>query len=334
MEGESVNYWDGKKILLTGGAGFLGSHIYENLTLKRGVSPGQIVVPRSKDIDLRKWENCLEAVKDVDVVIHLAARVGGIGYNMKYPADLFYDNAIMGIQLMEAARRENAGKFVAIGTICAYPKLTRVPFREEELWCGYPEETNAPYGLAKKMMIVQSMAYRQQHGFNAINLLPVNLYGPGDNFNPDSSHVIPALIKKVADARGAGQESIEVWGTGNASREFLYVEDAAEGILLAAERYNKPDPVNLGAGFEITIRDLVSLIVEHMGFDGDIRWDSSRPDGQPRRCLDTGLAEKEFGFRAQTGFRDGLRKTIDWYHKVISRPDSALIPERTVSEAL
>ena len=325
MTGENMTFWDDKTILLTGGAGFLGSHIIENLTGKRRVPAWQIIVPRSKDTDLRKWENCIRAVKDVDLVIHLAAKVGGIGYNMKYPADLFYDNAIMGIQLVEAARQEGVGKFVAVGTICAYPKFTPVPFREDELWCGYPEETNAPYGLAKKMMIVQSMAYRQQYGFNAINLLSVNLYGPGDNFNPDSSHVIPALIKKVVDATEAGRDYIEVWGTGNASREFLYVEDAAEGILLAAEGYDKSEPVNLGAGFEITIRDLVALIVEYTSFEGEVRWDASKPDGQPRRCLDTSLAEKEFGFRAGTGFRDGLRKTIDWYYKEISRLSSVPI---------
>lgn len=328
-----MTFWDGKKILLTGGAGFLGSHIIENLTRKRGVSAGQILVPRSKDTDLRKWDNCVRAVKNVDLVIHLAAKVGGIGYNMKYPADLFYDNAIMGIQLMEAARRENVGKFVAVGTICAYPKFAPVPFREDELWYGYPEETNAPYGLAKKMMIVQSMAYRQQYGFNAINLLPVNLYGPGDNFDPESSHVIPALIKKVVDAMETGQDYIEVWGTGNASREFLYVEDAAEAIALATERYDKSDPVNIGAGFEITIGDLVKHIVDYTGFEGEIRWDTSKPDGQPRRCLDTSRAEKEFGFRACTGFREGLKKTIDWYCTKISRLSYSPILERTVSEA-
>jgi GDP-L-fucose synthase len=310
-----MTFWDNKKILITGGAGFLGSNIVENLIHKRGVSNDQIIIPRSKETDLRVWENCAKIVKNVDIVIHLAAKVGGIGYNMMYPATLFYDNAIMGIQLMEAARQANVEKFVAIGTICAYPKDTPVPFKEEDLWKGYPEETNAPYGLAKKMMLVQSQAYREQYGFNSIYLLPVNLYGPGDNFNPESSHVIPALIKKAVDAKESGIDYIEVWGTGKASREFLYVEDAAEGILLATERYNKPEPVNLGAGFEIKIKDLVELIVELTGLNGEIRWDTTKPDGQPRRSLDTTKAEREFGFRAKTNFREGLRKTIDWYKK-------------------
>lgn len=318
-----MTYWDNKKILLTGGAGFLGLHIFRNLTLKRGVDPGNIIVPRSRVLDLRKKESCSSVVKDVDVVIHLAAKVGGIGYNMKYPADLFYDNAMMCIQLMEAARLEQVEKFVGVGTICAYPKFSAVPFKEDDLWNGYPEETNAPYGLAKKMMIVQSQAYRKQYGFNAINVLPVNLYGPGDNFNPESSHVIPALIKKVMDAMDTDQDHVDVWGTGDASREFLYVEDAAEGIIRAAERYDKPDPVNIGAGFEITIRDLIGLIVDLTGFKGEVRWDASRPDGQPRRCLDTSLAEKEFGFRAATGFREGLGKTIDWYAKSRQVPATA-----------
>jgi GDP-L-fucose synthase len=298
----------------------------------RGVPAERIAVPRSKDIDLRVWENCVRAVKGKDTVIHLAARVGGIGFNMKYPGDLFYDNAIMGIQIMEAARREGVEKFVAVGTICAYPKFTTVPFKEDELWCGYPEETNAPYGLAKKMMIVQSNAYRQQYGFNSINLLPVNLYGPGDNFNPESSHVIPALIKKVVDAKEQGQRYIEAWGTGRASREFLYVEDAAEGIILATERYDKSEPVNLGAGFEITIKDLIELIVDLTSFDGEIRWDATKPDGQPRRCLDTSLAEKEFGFKARTSFREGLRKTIDWYLKDRSSLGNLPVQKKQVSE--
>lgn len=297
---------------MTGGAGFLGSNVVKHL-LASGAKQGNIIVPRSRDIDLRVWENCLSITKGVDLIIHLAASVGGIGYNMNNPGSLFYDNAIMGIQLMEAARQNNVGKFVAVGTICAYPKFTPIPFREEELWNGYPEETNAPYGLAKKMMLVQAQAYRQQYGFNAIYLLPVNLYGPGDNFNPDSSHVIPALIKKFIDAKESGSGRVEVWGTGAASREFLYVEDAARGIVRAAESYDKPDPVNLGAGMEITIRDLVDLIAELTGFEGEIMWDTSKPDGQPRRMLDVSVAEREFGFRADVEFREGLKKTIEWY---------------------
>jgi len=310
-----MSFWENKKILVTGGAGFLGSHLVEKLINERHVSPENIRIPRSKDMDLRIWENCVKAVKDMDIVIHLAARVGGIGYNMRYPATLFYDNAIMGIQLMEAARREGVEKFVAIGTICAYPKFTPVPFKEEDLWNGYPEETNAPYGLAKKMLLVQAQAYRKQYGFNAIYLLPVNMYGPRDNFDPESSHVIPALIKKIFDAKLKGEKSITVWGTGKASREFLYVEDAAEGILLATEKYNKPDPVNLGTGKEITIRELVNLIAELCEFEGEIVWDTTRPDGQPRRCLDVNKAEKEFGFKAKTDLKTGLIKTIKWYKK-------------------
>lgn len=305
-------FWGNKKILVTGGTGFLGFFVIKKLK-EKGVNKKSIWIPRNKDTDLRKWENCVRAVKDIDVVIHLAAKVGGIGYNQKYPASLFYDNAIMGIQLMEAARQEGIEKFVAIGTICAYPKYTPVPFKEEKLWDGYPEETNAPYGLAKKMMLVQSQAYRQQYRFNSIFLLPVNLYGPRDNFDPESSHVIPALIRKMIDARLEGKDEVVVWGTGKASREFLYVEDAAEGILLATEKYNKPDPVNLGAGFEIKIKDLVDLIADLTGFKGKIVWDTTKPDGQPRRMLDTSKAKKEFGFKTKTNFREGLKKTIEWY---------------------
>lgn len=304
--------WENTKILVTGGAGFLGSNVVKHL-LASGAKQDNIIVPRSRDIDLRVWENCLSITKGVDLIIHLAASVGGIGYNMNNPGSLFYDNAIMGIQLMEAARQNGVGKFVAVGTICAYPKFTPIPFREEELWNGYPEETNAPYGLAKKMMLVQAQSYRQQYGFNAIYLLPVNLYGPGDNFNPNSSHVIPALIKKFIDAKESGSARVEVWGTGAASREFLYVDDAARGIVRAAQSYDKPEPVNLGAGMEITIRDLVDLIAELTGFDGDIIWDTSKPDGQPRRMLDVSVAEREFGFRAAVEFREGLKKTIEWY---------------------
>ena len=307
-----MTFWEDKKVLVTGGAGFLGSFIVEKLK-EKGVSEENVRIPRSKDMDLRRWTNCIEVIKDIDIVIHLAAKVGGIGYNQKYPATLFYDNAIMSIQLMEAARRESVGKFVAIGTICAYPKFTPVPFKEADLWNGYPEETNAPYGLAKKMMLVQSQAYRQQYGFNSIYLLPVNLYGPGNNFDPEQSHVIPALIKKIFDAKEAGEDHITVWGTGKATREFLYVEDAAEGIILATEKYNKSNPVNLGSGFEISINALIELIAEIAGFNGEIGWDTNKPDGQPRRCLDVSRAKEEFGFKARVDFREGLERTIEGY---------------------
>ena len=307
-----MTFWDHKRVLVTGGAGFLGSSLVRALE-RHGLAAEQIRVPRSRDLDLRRWADCVEAVQDIDLIIHLAAKVGGIGYNMANPGSLFYDNAVMGIQVMEAARQAGVAKFVAVGTICAYPKFTPVPFREEELWNGYPEETNAPYGLAKKMLLVQAQAYRQQYGFNAIYLLPVNLYGPGDNFDPASSHVIPALIKKFVEAVQSGAKSVEVWGTGAASREFLYVDDAAEGIALAAERYDKPDPVNLGAGFEITVRDLAILIADLAGFEGEIVWDTAKPDGQPRRCLAVSRAEQEFGFRAKVDFREGLERTIAWY---------------------
>jgi len=305
-------FWDSKKILVTGGAGFLGSFLVENLK-EKGVNGENIKIPRSGDTDLRLWKNCVEAVKGINVVIHLAARVGGIGLNRNNPATLFYDNAIMCIQLLEAARQENVEKFVGIGTVCAYPKFTTVPFKEENLWNGYPEETNAPYGLAKKMLLVQSQAYRQQYGFNSIFLLPVNLYGPRDNFDLESSHVIPALIRKFTEAVQNNKKEVEVWGTGKVSREFLYVEDAARGIVLATEKYNKPEPVNIGAGFEIKIKDLVELIAELTGFDGRIRWNTTKPDGQPRRCLDVSKAKKEFGFEATVDLRGGLEKTIEWY---------------------
>jgi GDP-L-fucose synthase len=307
-----VTFWQDKQILLTGGAGFLGSSIVEQLH-ERGVHSNQITIPRSKEFDLRKWENCVAAVKDKDIVIHLAAKVGGIGFNQKYPGELFYDNAIMGIQMIEAARQEGVEKTVVLGTVCAYPKFTPVPFSEDELWNGYPEETNAPYGIAKKALLVQCQAYRQQYGFNAIYLLPVNLYGPRDNFNPESSHVIPALIKKFVEAVREKKSVVDVWGTGAASREFLYVDDAARAIVLATEKYNKPDPVNLGAGKEISIKDLVKIIQKHTGFTGTIHWDISKPDGQPRRCLVTSRAEKEFGFVAQVPFEEGLKRTIHWY---------------------
>jgi GDP-L-fucose synthase len=307
-----MGYWDDKRVLVTGGAGFLGSFVIAQLR-KSGVSQSNLVVADIKDADLRRSEDCQRVVRDIDVVIHLAARVGGIGLNREIPGTLFYENAIMGIQMMEAARLAGVKKFVALGTICAYPKFTPVPFKEQDLWNGYPEETNAPYGLAKKMLLVQSQAYRQQYGFHSIYLLPVNLYGPRDNFDPRSSHVIPALIHKIAEAKDEGRGKVEVWGTGNASREFLYVEDAAEGICLAAEKYDGPEPVNLGAGFEIKIKDLVELIAKLMNFRGEVVWDKTKPDGQPRRMLDVSRAERLFGFRAKTKFEDGLKKTIEWY---------------------
>jgi len=310
-----MSYFTGKRILLTGGAGFLGTKVQEEL-VRHGADPNLIVVPRSRDLDLRVWENCVKVVENIDIVIHLAAKVGGIGYNQEHPGELFYENAIMGIQLMEAARQAGVEKFVAVGTICAYPKFTPVPFKEEDLWNGYPEETNAPYGLAKKMMLVQAQAYRQQYGFNAIYLLPVNLYGPGDNFDPASSHVIPALIRKFAEAVKNSDETVEVWGTGQASREFFYVDDAARGIVMATERYDGPEPVNLGAGMEITIRELVEELKEISGFEGEIVWDETRPDGQPRRCLDVGRARELFEFTAETGFDDGLSRTYSWYTSI------------------
>jgi GDP-L-fucose synthase len=315
VDGRLRTFWQSKKILVTGGAGFLGSHVIDNLVNKRGVAESQIVVPRSDIVDLRLSDNCYRVVKDVDIVIHLAARVGGIGFNQTYPGTLFYDNIIMGTQLMEAARRQQVKKFVQIGTVCAYPKYTPVPFSESNLWNGYPEETNAPYGIAKKALLVMAQSYRQQYGMNIIYLLPVNLYGPGDNFNPESSHVIPAIIGKFVAATEDGKDEVVIWGTGSASREFLYVEDAAEGIVAAAEKFNKPEPINLGSGREISIKDLVGLIAGLVGYKGKIIWDSSKPDGQPRRCLDTTKAKEEFGFVARTDFVSGLQKTIDWYRK-------------------
>lgn len=302
----------GKRVVVTGGMGFLGKNVVRKLEERQC---HEIFVPRSRDYDLVRMEAVERLYVDArpDVVVHLAARVGGIGANMRNPGSFFYENLLMGVQLIEQGRLHGIEKFVAIGTICAYPKFTPVPFKEDDIWNGYPEETNAPYGLAKKMLLVQSQAYRQQYGFNAIYLLPVNLYGPGDNFDPEYSHVIPALIKRVFDAKERGEKSIVAWGTGQASREFLYVEDAAEGIVLATEKYDKPDPVNLGAGFEISIKDLAELICELAGFDGKIKWDTSKPDGQPRRCLDTTRAKKEFGFVARTDLREGLKRTIEWY---------------------
>ncbi|XOB40750.1 MAG: GDP-L-fucose synthase family protein [Candidatus Nealsonbacteria bacterium] len=302
-----------KKILITGAQGFLGKHLVRNLLEKRKIPKENLFLPTFEQLDLRKWKNCQKAVAGQDIVIHLAAKVGGIGLNQKIPGEMFYDNAIMGIQLIEAARQTGIEKFVAIGTICAYPKFTPVPFKEEDLWNGYPEETNAPYGLAKKMLLVQAQAYRQQYGFNAIYLLPVNMYGPFDKFNLKTSHVIPALIRKIAETKDEGRDYIEVWGSGNPTREFLYVEDAAEGILLATEKYNKMEPINLGSGMEISITDLTKLICKLMNFKGEIHWDTSKLDGQPRRRLDTTRAEKEFGFKAKTNFEQGLEKTISWY---------------------
>ena len=300
--------------MVTGGGGFLGKAVVR-LLKERGAT--EVFVPRSREYDLRSPADIARALVDgqPSVVIHLAAVVGGIGANRDNPGRFFYENAIMGIELMEQSRRAGVDKFVQIGTVCAYPKFTPVPFREDDLWNGYPEETNAPYGVAKKMLLVQGQAYREQYGFDVIHLIPVNLYGPGDNFDPASSHVIPALIKKCVDARDSGADHIEVWGTGAASREFLYVDDAAEGIVLGTERYDGPDPVNLGVGQEITIRDLVELIVRLTGYDGEVRWDATKPDGQPRRALDTSRAQALFGFEAKTSFEDGLRRTIDWYEQ-------------------
>ncbi len=301
-----------KRILVTGGAGFLGSAVVNRLQAQ---GCREIFVPRSREFDLTKEEGVLRVYRwaQPEVVIHLAAVVGGIGANREKPGRFFYDNLMMGTLLMEHARLHDVEKFVAVGTVCCYPKYTPVPFKEEDLWIGYPEETNAPYGMAKKMLLVQSQAYREQYGFNSVFLLPVNLYGPGDNFDPTSSHVIPALIKKCVDAVDAGQDEVVVWGTGKATREFLFVDDAAEAIVLATERYEKSDPVNIGAGFEISIQELVERIAKLVGFRGRIVWDTSKPDGQPRRCLDTSRAEREFGFRARTPFAEGLERTVRWY---------------------
>jgi len=326
---DSRQFWRDKRVIVAGGAGFLGSFVVEKLK-DRGA--GDIVVPRSRDCDLRDVNAVRRLLSDADrpspvnsqpskvVVIHLAARVGGIGANRDHPAEFFYDNLMMGAHLLHESWRAGVAKFVAVGTVCAYPNLTPVPFREDDLWNGYPEETNAPYGLAKKMLLVQSQAYRQQYGFNSIFLLPVNLYGPQDNFDPSSSHVIPALIKKCVEARARGDKSVEVWGDGSPTREFLYVEDAAEGILLAAERYNGGEPVNLGSAFEISIKELVENIAEITGFTGEIVWDTNKPNGQPRRKLDTNRAKAFFGFEARTTFRDGLRRAVEWYETLTHRP--------------
>ena len=303
--------------MVTGGAGFLGSFLCQKL---RNAGVGQLSVPRSRECDLREKEAILRLFQETKptVVIHLAGAVGGIGANRKNPGKFFYDNAVMGIQLMECARQFEVEKFVAVGTVCAYPKFCPVPFREEDLWEGYPEETNAPYGIAKKILLVQSQGYREQYGFNSIFLLPVNLYGPKDNFDPESSHVIPALIRKCTEARRSGSSSIECWGSGTATREFLYVEDAAEGLLLASELYDKSDPVNLGAGFEISIKDLTECIARLTGFEGKILWNKDYPDGQPRRALDTTRAAREFGFRASVSLEEGLKKTVEWYQNQLA----------------
>jgi len=305
-----------ERVVVTGGAGFLGSYVVEKLR-ERGVE--NIFVPRSKDYDLIKAESIRRLYNDTnpDLVIHLAAVVGGIGANRANPGKYFYDNLVMGAQLIEEARLRGVRKFLATGTICSYPKFTPVPFKEDDLWNGYPEETNAPYGLAKKMMLVQSQAYRDQYGFNSIFLLPVNLYGARDNFDPQSSHVIPALIRKCVEAASRGEDRVVCWGTGAATREFMHADDCARGILLAAEKYDKSDPVNLGAGFEISIRDLAEKIAALTGFEGRLVWDTSQPDGQPRRSLDTSRAESEFGFRARIGFDEGLKQTIDWYRNQV-----------------
>ena len=304
-------FWRGQRVVVTGGAGFLGSFVVERLQ-KLGAD---VFIPRHRDYDLVQLEAVRSLLADArpEMIIHLAARVGGIGANREHPAGFFYDNLMMGTQLLHESYRAGVAKFVAIGTVCAYPKFAPIPFREDDLWNGYPEETNAPYGLAKKMLLVQSQSYRQEYGYNSIFLLPVNLYGPRDNFDPASSHVIPALIKKCVEARARGDNEIIAWGDGSPTREFLYVEDAADGILLAAERYNRSDPVNLGSSAEISINDLVQTIARLTGFEGRLVWDTSQPNGQPRRKLDVTRAEAEFGFRSQTSFEEGLRRTLDWY---------------------
>lgn len=309
-----MSFWSNRRVLVTGGSGFLGSVIVRQL---HELNAASVFVPRSHDYDLRHLEKVQQALRDgrPDIVIHLAARVGGIGANREHPAEFFYDNLMMGAQLMHETWRAGVEKLVAIGTVCAYPKFTPVPFHEDDLWSGYPEETNAPYGLAKKMLLVQSQAYRDQYGFNSIFLLPVNLYGPGDNFDLETSHVIPALIRKCVEAQERGDDHIIVWGDGSPTREFLYVDDAAHGILLAAERYNDSAPVNIGSAMEISIRELVHLIAELVGFTGDVVWDTTKPNGQPRRKLDTTRAEQQFGFHAGTSFPEGLRRTIAWYRQ-------------------
>ncbi|MFQ5631609.1 MAG: GDP-L-fucose synthase family protein [bacterium] len=309
-----AGFWSNTRVMLTGGAGFLGLWVAQKLQ-QRGCQ--NVFIPRSKDYDLRQRDNIQRAIKDSrpDIIIHIAAQVGGIGANQAHPAEYFYDNLMMGVQLLHEAYQAQVGKLVAIGTVCAYPKFTPVPFKEDDLWNGYPEETNAPYGLAKKILLVQSQAYRQQYGYNSIYLLPVNLYGPGDNFDLESSHVIPALIRKCIDAKARGDNAIEVWGDGSPTREFLYAEDAAEGILMATEHYDDSLPVNLGSGHEISIKELAQTIARLTCFEGKIVWDTGKPNGQPRRKLDTSRAEQLFAFRAKTSLEEGLRKTIQWYEQ-------------------
>jgi GDP-L-fucose synthase len=312
---EPMNFWTDRNVLVTGGAGFLGRRVVQRL-VERGAR--NVFVPRSREYDLVNLSDVvrLHESANPDIVIHLAAQVGGIGANRDNPGRFFYDNLMMGVQLMEVGRQQGVKKFVATGTICAYPKFTPVPFREEHLWDGYPEETNAPYGLAKKMLLVQAQAYRDQYGFNAIYVMPINLYGPEDNFDLHTSHVIPAVIRKCVEAVKEGRQEIVLWGTGNATREFLYVDDAAEGLVLAAEKYDSSEPVNLGAAREVSIKDLALMIAGLTGFEGRIIWDHSKPDGQPRRSLDTSRAESEFGFRARTSLEEGLQKTVAWYRSV------------------
>lgn len=303
-----------KRIVVTGGAGFLGRQVIDQLC-QAGAQRENITVQRSRDCDLRQFQNCQAICDQQDIIIHLAAHVGGIGLNREKPAELFYDNLMMGTQLIHAAYQAGAAKFVCVGTICAYPKFTPVPFHEDDLWNGYPEETNAPYGIAKKALLVQLQAYRQQYGFNGIYLLPVNLYGPEDNFDPRSSHVIPALIRKVHEAQQKGEKKLPVWGDGSPTREFLYSQDAARGIVMATQSYDDPEPVNLGTNEEVSIKALVELICDLMNFDGQVVWETDKPNGQPRRCLDTQRAKERFGFTAQTPFKEGLKNTIDWYRK-------------------
>ncbi|MTJ12042.1 GDP-L-fucose synthase [Anabaena sp. UHCC 0187] len=305
---------ENKRILVTGGAGFLGRQVIDQLC-QNGANREKITVTRSHDCDLRVWENCQRAADQQDIIIHLAAHVGGIGLNREKPGELFYDNLMMGTQLIHAAYQQGIEKFVCVGTICAYPKFTPVPFKEDDIWNGYPEETNAPYGVAKKALLVQLQSYRQQYGFNGIYLLPVNLYGPEDNFNPSSSHVIPALIRKVQEAQTRGEKQLPVWGDGSPTREFLYSTDAARGIVMGTQFYNDAEPVNLGTGYEISIKDLITLICELMEYEGELVWETDKPNGQPRRCLDTERAKQAFGFTAQVEFREGLKNTIDWWRK-------------------
>ncbi len=311
-----------KKIVVTGGAGFLGRQVVERLRLA-GADLNKITIPRSRDCDLRVLENCQRLVDQQDIIIHLAAHVGGIGLNREKPAELFYDNLMMGTQLIHSAYNAGVEKFVCVGTICAYPKFTPVPFQEDDLWNGYPEETNAPYGIAKKALLVQLQSYRQQYGFNGIYLLPVNLYGPEDNFDTRSSHVIPALIRKVHEAQQRGDKQLPVWGDGSPTREFLYSTDAARGIVMATQSYDESEPVNLGTNYEISIRELVNLLAELMEFEGEIFWETDKPNGQPRRCLDTNRAREKFGFVAEVSFREGLKRTIDWYRQFAASEEMA-----------